>query len=213
MKRLAFACMLVLAMAVAAYAFLAYGALPLGKLVGPEMRANFLAHRVGIYVHVFAAAIALALGPFQFWERPRRRFPRLHRMSGRVYLGVGVGLGGIAGLYMATFAYGGLVAKSGFAALAISWLYTGWRAWRAIRGGDIGEHRRWITRNFGLTLAAVTLRILLPLSGVSGIPFALAYPAIAWLCWVPNLLLAEWGFVRRIPVARERLARTLSANG
>jgi len=38
----------------------------------------------------------------------------------------------------------------------------------------------------------VSLRILLPLSGLSGIPFATAYPAVAWLCWIPNLLLAEW---------------------
>lgn len=171
------------------------------------MRANFVAHRIGIYTHVFAASIALALGPFQFRERLRLRFPRLHRLSGRVYLGAGVGLGGLAGLYMSAFAYGGLVAKSGFAMLALAWLYTGWRAYRAIRIGNVTEHRRWITRNFALTLAAVTLRILLPLSGLSGIPFALAYPFIAWLSWVPNLLVAEWAFVRKIPRAPERVPR------
>lgn len=207
MKRLAFACMLVLALAVSAYALVAYGALPLGQLVGPEMRANFVAHRIGIYTHVFAASIALALGPFQFRERLRLRFPRLHRLSGRVYLGAGVGLGGLAGLYMSAFAYGGLVAKSGFAMLALAWLYTGWRAYRAIRIGNVTEHRRWITRNFALTLAAVTLRILLPMSGLSGIPFALAYPFIAWLSWVPNLLVAEWAFVRKIPRDAERVPR------
>ena len=207
MKRLASACMLVLALAVSAYALVAYGALPLGQLVGPEMRANFAAHRIGIYTHVFAASIALALGPFQFRERLRLRFPRLHRLSGRVYLGAGVGLGGLAGLYMSAFAYGGLVAKSGFAMLALAWLYTGWRAYRAIRIGNVTEHRRWITRNFALTLAAVTLRILLPMSGLSGIPFALAYPFIAWLSWVPNLLVAEWAFVRKIPRDAERVPR------
>ncbi len=198
MKRFAFACLQALAMVVAAYAIWAYGLLPLGKLVGPEMRANFEAHRIVIYTHVFAATIALVLGPFQFYERLRRRWPRLHRLSGRIYLGVGVGLGGLAGLYMSTFAYGGLVAKSGFATLALAWLYTGLQAYRAIRKGAIAEHRRWIVRNFALTLAAVTLRILLPVSGISGIPFATAYPAIAWLCWVPNLLLAEWMLARQI---------------
>lgn len=198
MKRFAFACLQALALVVAAYAIWAYGLLPLGKLVGPEMRANFEAHRIGIYTHVFAATIALVLGPFQFYERLRRRYPRLHRMSGRIYLGVGVGLGGLAALYMSTFAYGGLVAKSGFATLALAWLYTGLQAYRAIRRGAIAEHRRWIVRNFALTLAAVTLRILLPVSGISGIPFATAYPAIAWLCWVPNLLLAEWMLARQI---------------
>ena len=204
--------MFVLALAVAAYAVLAYGLLPLGKLMGPEMRANFVAHSVGIYTHVFAAAIALALGPLQFAGRLRRRVPRLHRMSGRVYL-AGVATGGLAGLYMSAFAYGGLVAKLGFAGLALAWLYTGFRGYRAIRGGDVAGHRRWITRNFALTLAAVTLRILLPASQVSGIHFDVAYPAIAWLCWIPNLLLAEWAFVRRDSVAGSGVRDGIGAPG
>jgi hypothetical protein len=26
---------------------------------------------------------------------------------------------------------------------------------------------------------------------VMGVPFERAYPAIAWLCWIPNLVVAE----------------------
>jgi len=48
-----------------------------------------------------------------------------------------------------------------------------------------------------LTFAAVTLRIYLPLSLAFGVQFATAYPAISWLCWVPNLFVAERFFVRR----------------
>jgi len=198
MKRLGFAFLQLLALSVVAYAVLMYGFQPLGKFVLPDMAANFRAHAVGIYTHVFAAAVALLLGPFQFHERLRRRWPRAHRISGRIYLGVGVGIGGLAGLYMATFAYGGIGAKLGFAALATAWLHSGFRAYRAIRLGDVASHRRWMVRNFALTLAAVTLRILLPVSGIAGIPFDTAYPAIAWLCWVPNLLLAEWILVRQM---------------
>ena len=48
-----------------------------------------------------------------------------------------------------------------------------------------------------LTLAAVTLRIYLPLMlGVFHWSFHSAYIAVAWLCWVPNLLIAEW-LIRR----------------
>ena len=39
--------------------------------------------------------------------------------------------------------------------------------------------------------------IYVPLSVVAGLEFGKAYPIIAWLCWVPNLALAEWRFVRR----------------
>nr|WP_255656665.1 DUF2306 domain-containing protein [Lysobacter lactosilyticus] len=185
-----------LAFGVAAYAVVAYAFMPLGSLLHPDMKAVFLAHQAGIYAHIFASVIAISLGPFQFLGGLRRRFVRLHRWMGRAYLGIGVLVGGLAGLYMATFAFGGVVSKLGFASLAVLWLYTGLRAFLAIRRGKAIEHRRWMVRNFSLTLAAVTLRILLPVSGIAGIPFEVAYPAIAWLCWVPNLLVAERFFNR-----------------
>jgi hypothetical protein len=47
-------------------------------------------------------------------------------------------------------------------------------------------------RSYPLTLAAVTLRTYLPLSLALGVPFANAYRVISWLCWVPNIVLAEW---------------------
>ena len=186
----------ILAFGVAAYAVFGYGFLPLGTLVHPDMKANFLAHEVGIYTHVFASAVAMLLGPFQFWAWLRRTHPRVHRVIGRTYLGVGVAFGGLAGLYMSAFAFGGLVAKLGFAGLAACWLYTGLRAYRAIRRGAVQEHRQWVIRNVSLTFAAVTLRIYMPVSMIAGIPFELAYPVVAWACWVPNLLVAEWAFVR-----------------
>jgi hypothetical protein len=57
-------------------------------------------------------------------------------------------------------------------------------------------------RSFALTFAAVTLRLYLPASQIAGMPFPAAYSAIAWLCWVPNLLVAEW-FIRAASVAPE----------
>ncbi len=53
-------------------------------------------------------------------------------------------------------------------------------------------------RSFALT-AAITLRIYLPLSIAARVPFSAAYPAIAWLCWIPNLFFAEWLVRRRRP--------------
>jgi uncharacterized membrane protein len=183
-----------LAFGVAGYAVFAYGFMPLGSLVHPDMKAAFLAHSTGIYTHAFASIVALVLGPFQFLAGLRQEHPTVHRWLGRGYLAVGVLVGGVAGLYMSQFAFGGPVAKLGFAALAVSWLYTGLQAYRAIRRGAVDEHRKWMVRNFSLTFAAVTLRFYLPASMLAGIEFALAYPVIAWLCWVPNLIFAEWRF-------------------
>lgn len=180
-----------LSIGVAGYAVIAYLVFPLGSLVHPEMQANFELNRVGIYTHVFASAVALFLGPFQFSAFIRKNYLNLHRWVGRIYLVVGVLVGGLSALYMSFFAFGGVVAEFGFAMLGIIWLYTGLKAFLAVRQGDISEHRKWVIRNFSLTLAAVTLRLYLPASMVAGIEFSMAYPVIAWLCWVPNLLLAE----------------------
>lgn len=183
-----------LALGVAGYVAFAYGFRPLGSMVHPDMRGAFLDHPAGIYTHAFASIVALALGPFQFSAHLRQRYPVVHRWCGRVYLGVGVLVGGLAGLYMAQYAYGGLAARLGFALLALAWLYTGLRAFLAIRSGAVAVHRQWMMRNFALTLAAVTLRIYVPASFAAGIDFALAYPVIAWLCWVPNIAFAEWRY-------------------
>lgn len=190
MKRFLQAAVVFLSLGVSLYAAVAYGFLPLGALLHPDMKAAFLAHAFAIKVHIFASIAALALGPLQFSAGLRGRWPRAHRVSGRLYLGIGVLVGGLSGLYVAQFAFGGAGARLGFALLAAAWLFTGWRAYEAIRNGDVALHRAWMVRNFALTFAAVMLRIYMPLSMLAGVPFEAAYAVIAWACWVPNLVIA-----------------------
>jgi len=47
-------------------------------------------------------------------------------------------------------------------------------------------------RSYALTAATITLRMYLIVLLISGIPLAKAYPLVAWICWIPNLLFAEW---------------------
>ncbi len=186
-----------LSLGVVIYALVASALWPLGAAVHPSMRAAFAQQAPVVYAHVFGAAVALALGPLQFWGRLRQQRPALHRALGRIYLGLGVGLGGLAGLFLAAQAAGGMAARLGFAALALAWLYTGVHALGAAQARDFAMHRRWMTRNFALTFAAVTLRLWLPASAVAGLPFETAYPWVAWLCWLPNLVVAEVVLRRR----------------
>lgn len=74
-----------LAFGVAAYVMFAYGLMPLGALVHPDMRATFLSHATAIYLHAFASITALVLGPFQFSSSSWQRRPNLHRWAGRLY--------------------------------------------------------------------------------------------------------------------------------
>jgi hypothetical protein len=113
-----------------------------------------------------------------------------------LYLLVGVLPGGVAGLYVSAFAFGGPVNQLGFAALAVLWLASAAQAYRTIRAGHVNAHRHWMLRNFALTFAAVTLRIYLGAFAAMGIPFETFYAWLGWLCWVPNVVLIEW-YIRR----------------
>ena len=79
----------------------------------------------------------------------------------------------------------------GFGSLAVAWLGTTALALNAILEGQVEEHRRWMLRSYALTLAGVMLRTYVPISLVLGIPFEPAYRVIAWLCWVPNLVVVQ----------------------
>ena len=157
-----------------------------------QQREIYLTHSLGIYSHIVGGMIALLLGPFQFNRNFRNKHLNLHRWMGRIYL-LGILIGGLGGLYMATLSYGGFVTDLGFGSLAICWLFTGGMAFHRIRHKQIQWHQEWMIRNFALTFAAVTLRLWLPIFIISlkG-DFEPAYQAVSWFCWVPNLMIAEW---------------------
>ncbi len=115
------------------------------------------------------------IGPFPVSIKRRQ-----HR--GRIYLSMDVLLGGLCGLYMSAFAFGGMAAKLGFACLALAWFHTGMRAFLGIRQEHVAEHRKWRVCHFPLAFAAVTLPSLLPSAIVEGISFATFYPLIASGC-------------------------------
>jgi uncharacterized membrane protein len=147
-------------------------------------------------VHIAGGIGALTAGPWQFSQRLRTRNLSLHRWMGRFYL-LEVAVGSIAGFGMAVVSLEGLPTHLGFGTLAVLWFATGLQAYRMVRSGNIVAHRQWMIRNFALTLAAVTLRQYMPLMLFAlHWPFARAYITVSWLCWVPNLLVAEW-MVRR----------------
>ncbi len=162
---------------------------------------HFNEHYWLLLSHIVGGSVALLFGPFQFSRRLRDRNRSLHRRMGQVYL-LAVALGSLAGFALAFFSVGGVVTHFGFGFLAVAWFFTGWMAYRYARAGRIEEHREWMIRNFSLSLAAVTLRHYLPFAlFVLHWPFLRAYVPISWLCWVPNLIVAEWIIRRRWAVA------------
>ena len=161
----------------------------------PFLQQRFLVMPLAATLHLSCAAVALALGAFQHNARIRSHYLNLHRWLGRTYV-IAVALGGSAAFALATMSQYGLPTHVGFGMLATVWLVATAMAYARIRARDQESHRRWMTRSYALTFAAVTLRIYLPVSIAAGLPFEPAYQTIAWLCWVPNLIVAEWIILR-----------------
>lgn len=192
-RKIAWFAMTLMALGVAAYAG---AALFTTSLRTPFVQDLFAHLPTAISAHLAGGLVAIVLGAFQVNSRLRARFLSFHRWSGRVYV-LSVVVGGTAGLVLALDSTGGLVAHFGFGLMAVCWLGTTLNAYRCIRRGDVPAHRAWMLRSYALTLAAVTLRIYLPLSQIAAIEFEAAYQAISWLCWVPNLLVVEWFVLAR----------------
>jgi uncharacterized membrane protein len=180
--------MLMAVLSVAIAVFSARYLARVGPLV-PAITQNLFA-RPWLDVHVAGAVTALLIGPFQFLPAVRARVPALHRWMGRTYV-VACLVGGAGGLVMAFGSTAGPIATAGFGALAVLWLFTSLQAWRRAMARRFAEHRQWMIRSFALTFAAVTLRLYLPLAPLTDVSFIDAYRAISFLCWVPNLMVAE----------------------
>lgn len=95
-------------------------------------------------------------------------------------------------MVMAFYANAGFPAQLSFVILAgLWWGTTALALWFAVKG-KLTLHSDFVIRSYALTLSAVTLRIyayLLP--HFVHMKAKDEYILIAWLSWVPNLLIAE----------------------
>ena len=176
---------------VAGYAIVRY-------LIMPPSEGHYSQRLPLLQIHAGAGTVALLTGPWQFWTWLRNTHCDWHRWLGRVFL-VAVAASSVAGLLLSLRSEEGWATHLGFGLLAIVWFLTAWMGYTTVRAKQFRLHREWMVRSFALTLAAVTLRNELPvLLFVAHASFHVAYITVSWLCWVPNLIFAEWWIRRRL---------------
>ena len=146
-------------------------------------------YNIGFYTHIMLGGLALLIGWLQFIPKLRKRNWKMHRQIGRVYV-IAASLSAVAAIYIAVYATGGIIATLGFMGLGITWLYTTLRAYVTIKNKQIVQHQKMMTYSYAACFAAVTLRVYLPLLILLLHDFTTAYLIIAWLCWLPNLVVA-----------------------
>lgn len=150
--------------------------------------------RYAFFTHVYFSIWVLLAGFTQFSERIRSYYPGLHRTFGYIYAIDVVFITGPAGLLMGFYANGGITSKVAFVILAVGWIACTAIAVKKAKDGDFLGHRDFMIRSYALTLSALTLRAWKWSinNAVDGLPPMDVYRVVAWLGWVPNLLVAEF---------------------
>ena len=167
--------------------------------------ARFFDLPAPIIVHIIGATTFCVLGAFQFQPSLRRRRPTWHRMAGRVLVPAGIAAG-LSGMWMAVFSdlpvhdNAALVwLRLFFGSLMVVGLVLGVRA---VLGGDIRTHRRWMARAYAVAQGAGTQALVLgPIAIVAGQPSGNLKAVGMGFAWVLNLVVAEW-LVRRRSLSR-----------
>jgi len=162
----------------------------------PPATAQAAIKPVAMVLHMLSGGIALAVASLQLLLIKIQSSARWHKVLGWIYV-ASVLMSGFAAFALFGSSIGGLNADLGFSLLSAAWLFSTARAIQHARKQNWAAHQRWMIRSFSLCFAAVTLRIYLGAFFALGVPFEQFYTALAWLCWVPNLVVVDWFLLKR----------------
>ncbi|MDM7861546.1 DUF2306 domain-containing protein [Alteromonas sp. ASW11-36] len=115
-----------------------------------------------LLIHVFGAAILSACGMLQLIPALRARFPRVHRINGRIFFVMGLA-GALTGLYL-TWLRGTRLSDIGAIGISINGVLIVvaiYYAWRFAVEKKFAQHMRFAVHAFFLVNAVWTLRLFL----------------------------------------------------
>lgn len=167
-----------------------------------EIAQHFAPVKWYLVPHAFFGILAIVLGVFQFSNRLRARYLKIHRTLGYVYV-ISVFIAAPLAVPM-TWRYGpSLVAASSMQ--SFGWMLTTGIALYCVRHGNITQHRRWMIRSYPFAMVFTVSRMIIPLPpvmrmGVAGIE-TVVWTVIALAAILPNILL-DWRAIAAQPVSR-----------
>jgi uncharacterized membrane protein len=172
-----------------------------------------------LVVHIVFAFIALLAGFLQFVDRIRLNRPKIHRYMGRVYV-ISVFISGYLALFLVFYIEVFTKAVS-FLALAVFWMFTSWKGYRAAVKKDFKEHRIWMIRSFSFTLVAVSGRLLVPVLLLTYYilnDFSLpegrekmveeVLNVNIWVGIVLNFAIVEWIILRKVAIEKKSFLKS-----
>jgi hypothetical protein len=149
--------------------------------------------QMGFKIHVWSSIFVLIFGFLQFLNPIRIKYPKIHRLLGKLYVGLVLLVSSPGGMIMGFYGNGGLYAKISFVLSAFLWILSTYLAYKSIRQLNFQKHVYWMSLSFGLCLSALSLRFyVLVLPFFFHLPSSIMYALVAWLSWIPNLILAHY---------------------
>ncbi len=171
----------------------------------PEDSAHLAVAPLSWFMHALAGVAFGIAGPVNFVLALRRRFGRLHRVTGRIFFGAGLvlGLSSLSLLVSVEPQRTAIVdiARGVFGLMLVVAIA---KAITAIRRRDILGHRAWVIRAYavGMGLGTVSL-VFFPIYLVTGAPPQGLGPDILFVAsWSLNIGFAEWVIRRTSPSSR-----------
>jgi hypothetical protein len=159
---------------------------------------GFAAYYPILVVHMTAGTIAMITATMQVWQWLRRAHPKVHRVSGRLYVFAGAIPGSLAGLTIVWFAPA--AGKVGVLFSVTGWLITSVVAYVAARRGNYVLHRRFMLYSFALVMNNIwgVFFSIIWLKFHITLDITYLLESARWVGPVINLALVQWWLYRTI---------------
>ena len=168
-----------------------------------EIARHFAPMKWYLVPHAFFGVLAMMLGVFQFSNRLRARYLKIHRTLGYVYV-ASVFVAGPLAVIITMRGGPSLIAAS--SVQSFGWMLATAIALYCVRHGNVAQHRRWMIRSYPFAMVFTVTRLIIPLPpiqrlGAEGAK-AVIWTTIALAAILPNVFL-EWRTIapRAVPRA------------
>jgi uncharacterized membrane protein len=164
-------------------------------LVEPEhpLWAHYAPIKWWLLPHAVAGTCAVLAAPLQFSDRLRKRFAKLHRIIGRVYIASVFVLAPIGAYVQLLDEAPGMGGTRSFTVLAIVnvvvLIIPTAVAWRHAVKRNITLHRQWMIRSYAVALVFFEGRFIGGITGLENNPQMIE--AIIWTCLTMSVLLGD----------------------
>lgn len=156
----------------------------------PGQSEKYKKLEIPMILHIVCGMTMLLLGPLQLCRPFRNRFPKVHRLLGKVYLTMAF-LGAIPSVLISLRAHGGVPVAIAGVAKTFMHVVTAIFAIVRIKQGRVTEHREWMLRNYAIVFDIVLFRVWTMLVARFRLKPETVYQGFTWVSFLSVMIPTE----------------------